>query len=58
MTAFQSWHAICQYLESVSVVPVGLTKYREGLVSAWSLLQKRMPARCMDLIENWQRSIL
>ncbi len=43
-------------MESVSVVPVGLTKYREGLAPL-RLLTKEEAARTIDVIEKWQRKL-
>ena len=44
------------YMQSVSVVPVGLSRYREGLYP----LEPFTPEECgqaIDLIESWQRKI-
>lgn len=45
------------YLESVSVVPVGLSKYREGLYPLEAFNQEDA-IRVLDLIEEWQKKIL
>lgn len=44
------------HMESVSVVPVGLTKYREGLAPL-RLLSKEEAAQTIDIIESWQRKL-
>jgi len=44
------------YLESVSVVPVGLSKYREGLY-ALEPFSKKDAEDVINLIENWQKKI-
>ena len=44
------------YLQSVSVVPVGLTKYREGLCELESF-QKEDAIQVIETIEKWQRII-
>ena len=45
------------YMESVSVVPVGLTKYREGLYPLESFT--REDAReVLDMVERWQKICL
>ncbi len=43
-------------MESVSVVPVGLTKYREGLAPL-RLLTKEEAGQTIDIIEKWQRKL-
>ena len=51
--------ALSRYLpnmESVSVVPVGLTKYREGLAPL-RLLTKAEAAQTIDIIEGWQQKL-
>lgn len=45
------------HLESVSVVPVGLSKYREGLYPLEAFNQEDA-IRVLDLIEEWQKKIL
>ena len=42
------------YLQSVSVVPVGLTKYREGLYPL-APFQKEDAEKVLDTIEKWQK---
>ena len=42
------------YLESVSVVPVGLTKYREGLYPL-EAFEKEDAEKTLDIIEKWQK---
>ena len=44
------------HMESVSVVPVGLTKYREGL-EPLRLLTKEEAAQTIDIIEKWQQKL-
>ena len=44
------------HLQSVSVVPVGLTKYREGLCELQSFT-KEDAIQVLDTIERWQRII-
>ena len=44
------------YMESLSVVPVGITKYREGLYPLRTLTPEEA-AQTIDLIESWQRRI-
>lgn len=44
------------YMESVSVVPVGLTKYREGLEKL-SPFTKEEAETVIDLIEAWQEKL-
>ncbi len=44
------------YMESVSVVPVGLTKYREGLTPL-RLLTPEEAAATIDTIEAWQEKL-
>ena len=44
------------HMESVSVVPVGLTKYREGLAPL-RLLTGEEAAATIDLIEAWQQKL-
>lgn len=44
------------YLESVSVVPVGLSKYREGLFPL-SPFTKEDAEAVIDLIEGWQKKL-
>ena len=44
------------YLQSVSVVPVGLTKYRDGLYSLESFT-KEDAIKVLDTIETWQNKI-
>lgn len=43
-------------MESVSVVPVGITKYREGLEKL-ELFQKEDARAVIDLIEDWQKRL-
>ncbi len=43
-------------LESVSVVPVGLSKYRDGLYPL-EAFTKEDAEKVIDLIENWQKKI-
>lgn len=45
------------HLESVSVVPVGLSKYREGLYPLEAFNQEDA-IRVLDLIEEWQKKVL
>lgn len=42
------------YLESVSVVPVGLTKHREGLYPL-EAFEKEDAQKTLDIIEKWQK---
>ena len=44
------------YLQSVSVVPVGLTKYRDGLYPMQAFT-KEDAIKVLDTIENWQKKI-
>lgn len=44
------------YLESVSVVPVGLSKFREGLYPLKSF-DKESAEQVIDLIESWQKKL-
>ena len=44
------------HMESVSVVPVGLTKYREGLAPL-RLLSQEEAAATIDIIEAWQKKL-
>ena len=44
------------YLQSVSVVPVGLTKYRDGLYPL-EPFTKEDAVQVIDLIEKWQKQI-
>ncbi len=44
------------YLQSVSVVPVGLTKYRDGLYPL-EPFSKEDAIKVLDTIENWQKKI-
>ena len=44
------------YLQSVSVVPVGLTKYRDGLYPL-EPFTKEDANKVLDTIENWQKKI-
>ena len=44
------------YLQSVSVVPVGLTKYRDGLYPL-EPFTKEDAIKVLDTIESWQRKI-
>lgn len=44
------------YLESVSVVPVGLTKYRDGLYEL-KPLEKEDAINTIDIIEKWQKKL-
>ncbi len=44
------------YLESVSVVPVGLSKYREGLYPL-EAFTKEDACKVIDQIESWQKKI-
>ena len=44
------------HMESVSVVPVGLTKYREGLAPL-RLLGREEAAATIDIIEAWQQKL-
>ena len=44
------------YLQSVSVVPVGLTKYRDGLYPL-EPFTKEDAIKVLDTIENWQKKI-
>lgn len=48
--------AYLPYLESVSVVPVGLSKYREGLFPLEPFGQEDAEA-VIDLIESWQKKL-
>lgn len=48
--------AYLPYLESVSVVPVGLSKYREGLFPLVPFGQEDAEA-VIDLIESWQKKL-
>ena len=45
------------YMESVSVVPVGLSKFREGLYPL-EPFTKEEAEQTIDLIEQWQRKTL
>ena len=42
------------YMQSMSVVPSGLTKYRDGLYPL-ELFDKESAGKVIDQIENWQR---
>ena len=44
------------YLQSVSVVPVGLTKYRDGLYPL-EPFTKEDAIKVLEIIENWQKKI-
>ncbi len=44
------------YLQSVSVVPVGLTKYRDGLCQL-EPFEKEDAVKVLDVIEKWQKII-
>lgn len=44
------------YMESLSVVPVGITKYRDGLFPMKSF-DRESAAAAVDLIEGWQKRI-
>lgn len=44
------------YMESVSVVPVGLSKYRDGLYPL-EPLTKEEAVRTLDLVERWQKKL-
>lgn len=44
------------YLESVSVVPVGLSKYRDGLYPLQPF-NKEDAGKVIDLIESWQKKL-
>ena len=44
------------YLQSVSVVPVGLTKYREGLYPL-EPFEKEDAIQVLDIVEKWQKQI-
>ncbi len=44
------------YMESVSVVPVGLTKFRDGLYPL-ELLNKEDAEKAIDIIEGWQKKL-
>lgn len=44
------------YMQSVSVVPVGLSKYRDGLEQL-EPFGKEDAARTIDIIENWQKKL-
>ncbi|RAZ94874.1 radical SAM protein, partial [Klebsiella oxytoca] len=44
------------YMESVSVVPVGLSRFREGLYPLKPFTQKEAE-ETIDLIESWQRRL-
>ena len=44
-------------LQSVSVVPVGLTRYREGLTSL-DLFEKEDACRVLETIERWQKEMM
>ena len=44
------------FLRSVSVVPVGLTRYRDGLFSL-KAFQKQDAEAVIDLIEDWQKKM-
>lgn len=44
------------YMQSMSVVPSGLTKYRDGLYPL-ELFDKESAGKVIDQIENWQRKI-
>ena len=46
--------AYLPYMESVSVVPVGLTKYRDGL-EPLECFTKEDAVRVIETIENWQK---
>ena len=48
--------AYLPFMESVSVVPVGLTKYRDGLTPL-RLLTKKEAEDTIDMIEEWQRRL-
>lgn len=45
------------YMQSLSVVPVGLTKYREGL-AALSKFSKEDANQVIDQVEAWQKKLL
>ncbi len=44
------------YMESLSVVPVGITKYRKGLYPLRAVTREEAE-KTIDLIEDWQRRI-
>lgn len=44
------------YMESVSVVPVGMTKFREGLAPLKPVSREKA-AECVEMIEKWQKII-
>ena len=48
--------AYLPYMESVSVVPVGLTKYRENLTPL-RLMTKEEARETIDIIEEWQNRL-
>jgi putative radical SAM enzyme (TIGR03279 family) len=48
--------AMIPVMESVSVVPVGLTKYREGLETL-SLFNREDAREVISLIESWQKKL-
>ena len=49
--------ALAPVLQSVSVVPVGLTKYREGLCPL-EAFTKQDAEQVLDLIEGWQKKMM
>jgi putative radical SAM enzyme (TIGR03279 family) len=49
-------YAYMPHMESLSVVPVGLTKYREGLYPLRTLTEQEAAA-AVDQIEAWQKKI-
>lgn len=48
--------AYLPYMESVSVVPVGLSKYRDGLYPLQPV-DKESAAQTLDIIERWQDTL-
>ncbi|HHW22340.1 MAG TPA: DUF512 domain-containing protein [Clostridiaceae bacterium] len=48
---------LCPQLHSISVVPVGLTKYREGLPKL-KPFDRETANRVIDQVENWQNRLL
>lgn len=49
-------YAYMPHMESLSVVPVGLTKYRDGLYPLRTFTQEEA-GQAIDLIESWQKRI-
>ena len=43
------------YMQSLSVVPVGLTKFRDGLYPAEAFLKKEDAKEVLEIIHKWQK---